>query len=224
MEGTMKKLFKVYLLFFLVACAHDGSKLDKKPTRTSILSDSWVKIDKIEIPVGAAQTLHKGKERVIVSLSDYTIEWIEDGQTKSQKSWKRGEVHWHQAKDHAAKNIGTTPARFLVVAKMTNAKNVQKVHQPHSKTGKNLPRKILENEFVTVTRVTLKPGQKQPLHSGGQRVIVALSDYEVRYKTGTAKGRQVSIKNESVHVHEAGDHSVSNVGDTNADYLIIHFK
>jgi hypothetical protein len=220
----MKKLLMILPLVFLTACAHDRPTPKTTPMSTNVLNESWVEVNRVEIPVDAAQTIHQGKERVIVSLNDYTIEWVEDGQKTSSKSWKRGDVHWHRAKDHAAKNIGTTPARFLVIAKKTPTKSAKKERKQHSKASKKLPNKVLENDFVVVTEVSLKPGEKQPIHQGDQRVIVALSDYEVLYRSGSKKDRKVKIKNESVHLHEADQHAVSNVGKTKAHYLIIQFK
>lgn len=223
----MKKYLMACSLIFLSACAHHSPNHKENSMRTNVLSESWVKVDRIEIPVGEMLPTHTGMARVIVSLSDYTIEWDEAGQNKTTKSWKKGDVHWHGAKDHSVKNVGATPARFLLVAKLSDDASLQKAPEArkHDASGDGiLPKKVFENESVVVSEVVLQPGQKQPAHHGGQRVIVALSDYEILYNSETVKDRKVTIKNESVHLHEADKHSVSNVGKTEAHYLVIHFK
>lgn len=91
---------------------HDSSEL---PTGArSLLSDTDFHVLQVELQPGDAQELHEGGWRAIYSLTDYTIEWREDGDVE-QKSWSAGDVHWHQPAQHAATNTGETQARWLVV-------------------------------------------------------------------------------------------------------------
>jgi len=78
------------------------------------LEDANFKLVEIELQPGESQEIHTGSWRAIYALSDYTIEWKENGKTM-QKTWKAGDVHWHGPDKHAAKNVGDTTAHWLVV-------------------------------------------------------------------------------------------------------------
>ena len=80
---------------------------------------------------------------------------------------------------------------------------------------------VLENEYVRVTRVSLAAGSSLPTHAGERRAIYALSDYLVtRADTGvTEETRRWSAG--QVHFHDAGEHSLTNAGETDAVFLIV---
>jgi hypothetical protein len=78
-----------------------------------IFDNEFVKAVEFTIKPGEKLPLHKGGQRAICSLSDYTIRWTEGDQT-IEKSWTKGDVHWHDAVDHAVENIGDTDAHYLI--------------------------------------------------------------------------------------------------------------
>lgn len=87
------------------------------PETTELLFENDAfRILRVELPPGASQPVHDGRPRAIYTLSDYELEWLEDGQVLSSRKWKTGDVHWHPAGEHAAKNAGTTTARWLIVS------------------------------------------------------------------------------------------------------------
>lgn len=80
-----------------------------------LFSGNDVEVLEVELAPGQAQQAHQGAWRVIYSLSDYSLEWRENGEL-SRPSWRSGDVHWHGPGEHAASNSGDTMARWLVVA------------------------------------------------------------------------------------------------------------
>jgi len=226
-----KRFMKLSALIILtlltaVSCSHRPHKHKhhhEKKMSSLLLKNDWIMIKKMEIAPGKEVPMHKGGNRLIVSLSEYSLQFKEEGSETIEKNWKRGEVHWHDKNFHTVKNIGTTPARFMILTKLAELPAATKESNKHKEDGL-LPRKFFENDEVSVSEVILKPGKKQPKHAGGIRAVIALSDYEILYNSDCVKNRKSNIKNESVHLHDADKHSVSNIGKTDAHFLIVEFK
>lgn len=76
-----------------------------------------------------------------------------------------------------------------------------------------------ETEYGEVIRVDLPAGQYIPPHTGGDRVILSLTDYEVTFeKTGEVDIRE--FKAGDVHYHPAGPHEIFNTGSSPAEFVI----
>ncbi len=74
------------------------------------------RVIEVSLPPGAAQPQHDGRPRIVHALSDYDIAWKEEDQPEATRHWDAGQTHWHDAGQHAARNIGKTEARWLIVA------------------------------------------------------------------------------------------------------------
>jgi hypothetical protein len=204
-------------------CSHSQKhqRRHERLTRSLLIKNDWIEVEKIELAPGKARGMHSGGERLIVALSDYQIQFEEAGSASVDRSWKRGQVHWHAGKPHSVKNTGSTPARFLILTRHGSL--------PHDEGSKHLSAKtqnptLLENEWVRVTDSKLKPGGQLAKHPGALRAIVSLSDYEILYNSNCIKNRSSKFRNESVHLHEADEHSLKNIGQTEAAFIIVQFK
>jgi hypothetical protein len=82
---------------------------------------------------------------------------------------------------------------------------------------------LFENEYVRVLNVFLEPGEIQPLHHGGNRLIYAQTNYTINYYQPDDT-TEISWNKGGVHWHEAGLHAVENSGDTPADYFVFERK
>jgi hypothetical protein len=69
----------------------------------------------------------------------------------------------------------------------------------------------------------LKPGEKLPLHKGKPRAIYALSDYKIRWTEGDNTSEKQWQKGDA-HWHDAIEHSIENVGNADANYLVVSRK
>jgi len=79
---------------------------------------------------------------------------------------------------------------------------------------------VFANEYAEAFTITLPPGESLPAHDGGARAIYALGDYSLRYTQGGATSEQ-SWKAGEAHFHGAGEHSLENIGSTEATFLVV---
>lgn len=191
-----------------------------------ILENEYARVTRVSLPPGASLPTHSGERRVIYSLSDYDVAWTGEGEPSVQRSWSAGEVHFHDAGDHSLTNTGETNAAFLVLERLG-------ADLPETETGPvadaavqnpEATELLLENETFRILRVTLAPGEAQPMHGGRPRVIYSLSDYEILWRE---PGEPVATRNWSrgdVHWHQSGEHAARNIGETTASWLIVSLK
>lgn len=168
---------------------------------------------------------HSGTERVVFSLTDYRILFTEDGES-IERNWHAGQAHWHEARDHAVRNIGETEARFLVVARTDTAlPGAGDVHTDHDAPPiEEGFETVFENDRVRITQVALAPGMAQDEHHGLHRLIYSLSEYNVRYRSDRMDAVERSFSAGDVHWHEADIHAVENIGSMEARFVVFEFK
>ena len=191
-----------------------------------IFDNDYVKALRFTLVPGDNIPLHQGARRAIYSLSDYKIKWTE-GDVQTEKEWKRGQAHWHDAAQHAVENIGTSKAEYLVVARKDADFPVLEGDQKLSAT--NPPDTahlsvLLDSEDVRVMEVELPSGQKQPMHSGGYRLIYALTAYDIEYRCDASETKESTVDAGTAHWHGPDSHAVENTGKTSANFLIFEFK
>ncbi len=203
--------------------------LQATPDKASIVFENdYTRIIRITLEPGEEQPLHKGKSRAIYALTSYELEWQEEGEDKSQKSWSAGQAHWHEAGVHAAKNIGNSTAEYLVVERTGKALpecDMDALNNDVYTVASDRSSVLLENEHIKITKVSLPSGETIPEHSGINRIIYSLSDYTIDY-TSDKEGEmnnKTSAKGEA-HWHEACQHSLKNAGETAAEFLVLAMK
>lgn len=239
----MKKLSVIVVaLGLVVAC---GGQTDEAPPAETVseapiadiasaardqvsveLENEWVRALRIKLEPGAQLPRHFGGDRVVYSLSDYTIEWVEGDEAPTEKSWIEGEAHWHANGPHAVRNTGSSAAEFLVVERLDAELPAEAQTEGDPSEESSQPehgRMLLENEAVRVAEVTLEPGESTGLHRGGVRVVYALSDYVIRWTEGDADPVEVSWSEGQAHWHQPAEHAVENTGDLPARYLVVTF-
>lgn len=197
----------------------------KAPTQL-IFENEYTKIVKVSLEPGETQPLHEAPERLVYSLSDYTIDWSEEGVNMGVKEWKKGDVHYHGAGEHSARNVGETIAEWVVF--QYKAGDLPPCgDNTTSEDIASLPgdfaRVLFENDLFKVNLATVEPGQSVPIHAGVNRVIFALSDFTMEY---TREGEE-----DDIHDFQMGEarwqdacrHSSKNVGDTKAEFLVVAY-
>jgi len=81
----------------------------------------------------------------------------------------------------------------------------------------------IENDYIKVVEFILKPGDKLPLHKGDPRAIYSLSDYKLKWTEGDKETEKEWTKGHA-HWHNAIDHAAENIGDTDANFLVVTRK
>ena len=227
----LKTVFVALIALVIIAgCAQEKVVEDivaSHPDNTEVIFENdYVKAVVFTLKPGEALPMHKGGPRTIYALSDYVIKWTE-GEDVSDKEWTKGDLHWHDAVAHAIENTGSTDARYLVVTRTAMAlpdasdsdlsHDASQLDSEHSKI-------LFENDHVRVIEVTLDKGESQPKHDGLNRLIYSLSDYQLEYSYYKMNAVETDKEAGFVHWHTADKHSVKNVGDTMAQYLVFSFK
>ncbi|MCB1140006.1 MAG: hypothetical protein KDK23_14690 [Leptospiraceae bacterium] len=221
----MKKALVALAAASLVYCGGSDSSTDgdpmeltkKDPKHTAVLLENeYGAVLQIELPAGAEQPQHYGASRIVYSLSDYSLDWLEEGK-ESRVDWKTGDIHEHDPGIHRAKNVGSTTAIYLIVLrKKAKLDPVQAMEAP-SKFHQQIHK---SSEFI-VYEVRIPAGEAIPSHPGFPRFVYSLTDYTVEYTEGEERGTH-SFKKGDVHFHESKQqHSAANAGDSEARFLVV---
>ncbi len=192
-----------------------------------LFENDYAKISKISLAPGEFQPTHEGESRVIYALTDYSIDWEEQGKKLGTKTWKKGDVHFHEAGTHAAKNNGTTKAEWLVFTKKNTdlpecGENT--VENDVNSVSLDFARKLFENDDFKITQVSLPKGENIPMHSGINRILYSLSDYDLKYESDTEGKLDKKFNSGDIHWHEACHHALQNNGVTEANFLVVSYK
>lgn len=206
------------------------TKVEQKNTEIIpkiIFENEYSKVAKISLAPGESQSTHEGENRIIYSLSNYSIDWEEEGEELNSKTFKAGDVHFHEAGKHAAKNNGTTIAEWLVFTKKPKALpncGDNTIENDVTSVSPDFAQTLFDNDHFKVTKVNLPKGDSISTHSGINRILYSLSNYNLNYQSNTEDQVDKQFKTGDTHWHEACMHSLKNNGDSNASYLLVSYK
>lgn len=194
---------------------------------TPVLENKFVRVLKFDIAPGVTLAEHEGHGRLVYSLTEYTLKWLEEGHPETTKSWKPGDIHAHKALRHGLTNVGETPAKFIVIER-TDAVLPDNTQAPADTDAAGLDHDhanaLFDNDTFRVVKVTLAPGESQPAHDGGWRVIYSLTDYTIEWHEDEAAPVQKSWMEGQAHWHHPSSHSAKNIGETTAEWLVVTLK
>ena len=87
------------------------------PEKAEVLFENdYVKVTRVDLEAGESIPRHAGINRVVLSLSDYTITYTAEGEAEETNTFSTEDVHWHDACAHALSNSGSSTASFAVFA------------------------------------------------------------------------------------------------------------
>ena len=192
-----------------------------------IFENDFASVSKISLEPGDFQPSHDGGKRVIYSLTDYSIDWEEKGEKLGTKTWKKGDAHFHEAGKHAAKNVGASKAEWIVF----QTKNAQlpacdenTLENDVISVVPDFAKMIFENDDFRITEVNLPKGENIPKHAGVNRIIYSLSDYQIVYESDSEGQGEHQFKSGDIHWHDACQHALQNIGETDAKFLVVSYK
>jgi len=229
------KMLTISLLigFFMIAmisCASEDRTAEETEQQLvqpeTIFENEFAKAVRVVLEPGQKLATHEGVDRLIYSLTDYTIDWIVDGESKGERNWSEGDIHVHEPDTHAAINTGTTPAVWMAFARKSvlPESETEDLEQDVTSLDEDFAEMLFDDELFRVTKITLSPGAAIPPHEGTHRIIFSLSDYTVLYESDETGERERSFEAGDVHWHEPGTHSLENTGDEEAQFLVIAYK
>ena len=144
-----------------------------------------------------------------------------------QNTLHKDEVHWHAQNAHTLVNAGRNAAEFLVFMRKPGSfpdKSTLDTKSDVEEVEPSSTNILLENDAVKVIKVELSQDEKIPMHVGTKRVIYSLSNYTAAFKKPDESAEKQSFKQGDVHWHDGGEHSVKNMGDSPAAFLVVEFK
>lgn len=80
-----------------------------------LLNNDDFQVLEVNLPPQAKLPLHFGLSRIAYSLAPYTIKFTVEGENAEERSFNKGDVHFHKSGMHSFENTGETPAKFLIV-------------------------------------------------------------------------------------------------------------
>ncbi len=83
---------------------------------------------------------------------------------------------------------------------------------------------IMENERIRVLNVKFKPGQKAVMHSHPDHVIYVLKDGKLKISLPNGQSNEVDLKTGQAIWMQAGQHVAENIGNTEANNLVVELK
>jgi quercetin dioxygenase-like cupin family protein len=233
MKSAMLLIGLLALTFF--ACQNPPADQQTTPASeqteheiaTTLFENEYTRVRKITLNAGEEQPTHDGKARLVYSMNDYTISWQEGGIDKGTKVWQTGDLHFHRPGKHSARNIGNQTAMWLVFERIADDLppcGDMDVESDIASLEEDVSGHVMENEWFKVERVSIEPGVVVPEHEGINRVIYSLSDYTIFYESDTDEGQNHTFSSGDIHWHEACNHSLKNIGETTAEFLVIAYK
>lgn len=198
----------------------------KRKHSKTIFENDYAKVEEFNLEPGDNQQMHYGTNRVIYSLNDYEISWLESDNELEKKKWKKGDVHYHNKDFHKARNVGDNTAKWLAFRQKKNAKNncENGLNDDVTEVRPDISKTLLNNNKFKVVRVNLPVGDSIPNHSGVNRIIYALNDYSIEYASNNKAVVKKEFEKGHTHWHNDCKHSLKNIGTNEATFLIVSYK
>jgi quercetin dioxygenase-like cupin family protein len=146
------------------------------------------------------------------------------GKPKTMKT-TAGHVTFSPGVTHAGNNIGSgTSEGIMIELKTKPVGSVVNVATDQAKVAKKMTKVVLNNEYVRVMKVTIKPGGKLPLHSHPNFVVIYPDAGKARVTLQDGKSQDMDIPARSVRYNNAVSHSNENIGTTTVIAYVVELK
>ncbi len=190
-----------------------------------LFENDYVMVADFHVEPGQKIPAHYGRNRAVYALNDFKMKFT-FGDHQIVEEPKQNSLHWHDEGVHSAVNVGDKVARFVVVyRKLSRLFEYSVVGGAEDFTcvapGKS--EVLLENPYMRVARFVLRPGESLPRHRGLNRVAYALTPFTVSYASDNWTIDQ-TFEAGSVQYYEADTHSITNIGNTEARYLMFEMR
>jgi len=212
--------FVVLSLYLVPAFSQSPRPLQEKV----LLQNEYVAVTQVTLKPGEKSPERTSGNRLIYSLTAYTLTYRWDSRTAIEKR-KTGDFHVHPSGAHAEENAGKTTASFLV------AERTSVPLPPVEVTGVDMAKASpfnttvrFDRELAKVFEVTLPPKDAVAMHFGLNRVVYALTPFELTVTTPDGKTVTEKGKKGSLSWHPAGIHAVENRSSSTIRFLVFGFK
>jgi len=108
-------------------------------------------------------------------------------------------------------------AIVVALSAVVMAQDAAKVDPTHYKV-------VTDNAAVRILRISYGAGEKSPMHSHPDAMVIPLAASKVRFTMPDGKSEDSDLPNESAMYTPAGSHSSTNMGTSRVDALLVEFK
>ncbi len=208
--------------------AQDLTKVDPKHATVEFENDQVRVVRERYAPREVTPT-HEHPARVSVWITNGRVQvTYSDGKT-DESFWKAGQVSWGAPRGkHIGENAGDKSFEQLVVelkpaparaglAKIDPAFDPVKVDPKHARVE-------VENDRVRVLRIRLGPHEKIPMHEHLARVVVSLTDTDLKVTSANGETELRRLKPGAARWGTPTKHVAENLRDTPLELIEIELK
>ncbi len=189
-----------------------------------VFQNEYVRAYEVTLAPGEKLPPHEMGNRIIYSLTDYTLSYQWEGKTAVEKR-KAGDVHFHPQGRHAEENGGKSPAKFILVERLaTPLPPAEGTGVDMAKANPHNTRVLFDREMAKVFEVTLYPKDAVSMHYGLYRLMHSFGSGDLTVTTPDGKKTKQSVKKGSYTWESAGLHAVENIGENQIRFLVFGFK
>lgn len=219
MQPRFHALLVAAMLSATAAVAQDPAALAPDLVR---LENERVRVLSPRYAPGQGIGMHDHPARVVVFLTDATLEvTLPDGSTRTLER-KAGAVEATPPTKHAVRNVGATTCETIEIelrgpAGLPPLGDAAKEDAAHTVL-------LLEDERVKVLRTRVAPGESTPLHGHGERVTVLLSGGRMKVAVEGGATTETDFVKGQVSYGPPTRHVATNVSDVLHDAITVELK
>jgi uncharacterized RmlC-like cupin family protein len=221
MEAAMKMLS----VFALLLLPLPTLSQTPPPSQEKILfKNEYVTMYQVTLKPGEKTPEHSTGDRLIYSLSSYSLSYHWGDRTSAEKR-KEGDFHFHPAGKHVEENTGKSTASFLIAERSsTPLPKTEMTGLDMAEASPFNTAVLFDREMAKVFEVILPPKDAVSMHFGLDRVVYALTPFELSVLTPDGKRVTEKGKKGSLSWHPAGLHGVENRTSGVIKLLVFGFK
>lgn len=189
-----------------------------------VFQNDYVRAYEINLKPGQKLPPHEMGNRLVYSLTPYRLNY-HWGDRVSEERRKPGDVHFHPAGVHFEENSGKQPARFLMIERTaTPLPQLELQGHDMAKASPFNTKVLFDRDMAKVFEVTLPPKDAVSMHLGLNRLVYALTAFDLAVQTPDGKEVREKGKKGSCAWHPAGLHAVTNRTGGTVRFLVFAFK
>lgn len=201
----------------------ESAGINYKKSRSStqeILNSSNTKLRRIDLGPNETYIIKNEGAGLFYALSDCDLSWSENESKQGQLSLEESRVHFHIPGKHRIHNIARKSCSFLLFECLNSSeKRCENLDEIHELEG-SFAEVLFKNQYYQVSKVRLEPGIEIPKHETHNRIIYALSTYQIEHnKNSTEK-----LESGDIYCTQDCTGQLANVGHTRAEWLEVHLK
>ncbi|MEC9373019.1 MAG: hypothetical protein VYC34_04210 [Planctomycetota bacterium] len=204
----------------------DRLELTAPASTDKIFQNSKISVIEVRLDPGQRLPAHTANERIIYALTDGEILFTE-GRNAWEEIFAAGEAHYHGRGIHAVQNITDTPIQFLIFERRRSSASAPDqpdlAHADFDDENNRITH-LFANSQARVSRVELPAGEELKQRDALDRAVYALSGYRVRYENESGISDVRRHEAGSIHWHDADRHTLVNVGDSTARFVVIEWS